>query len=159
MKRYGYVLLAIPICLIAPGGCSTSPEAQQDIQKVIKANSRGWRTPDMPRCGPRIEVEDIRVIDTQIPDEERELALENVGNFELAGEVPIAVSVESSREQAEAEAIGVAAFYGCNLLLLGPVQEESYISGGDGIGGPGGIGKSTRRYLLFHMGIRDGTRE
>ena len=132
-------------------GCETTAESDQLAPKQFTlVGGSTWNSSDVLKCGPPVQNNEVRVIDMESPGHEQQLS--RMGDFVLAQEEPIAVTASGSRVDAELKAVRFAARNGCNLLLLGPVQEEMQRwTGNDASGGIRRV-----RYLLFRMGRAQG---
>jgi hypothetical protein len=134
--------------------CSTAPDssavAADEPTQLLVANQYYWNAKQIPSCGPRVDTKEVMVINVDVPEEEKAALLEQAGDFQLLSEKPIAIASAGYRVQTERSAMRVAANKGCNLLLLGPVLEETARYEATAINASGG--QKIVRHLLVHLG-------
>jgi hypothetical protein len=146
VKTWYFLYPMLLLNLVLTGCETTAEEDRVASNQYVRVVDRAWNSPEIPDCGSAISIDAVQVIDLESPGHEQQLS--QLGGFELVREKPIAVTASGSRIDSELKAVRFAARKGCNLLLLGPIQEEMQTwTGNDAAGGTRMV-----RYLLFRMG-------
>lgn len=147
---------AILLALLPPVLTSCTADAQPAAQEQRIVRADRWYVPEheLPRCGARIQPEDVVVVDLVAIDYDAATLEAQIGAFEQITDKPVAVSSKGSREDVEQRVRLIAAGRGCDVVLLGPVQSETGY-GGWGAMSPGTAGgKEEVSYQLLRMGYR-----
>lgn len=112
---------------------------------------------EWPKCGERVDVSDVLVIDTENESAETSEKLELIKTARM-NERTWPFKNRGSRVQTVRSATRWAAGQGCNVLVIGPMTDVDLRTyGGMGtMDTSGGQGVELRKYLSVRVGVRDG---
>lgn len=149
-----FAVILVVSSLPALVSCSASPQPVPQENRIVNADR--WYVPEheVPRCGARIQAEDVQVVDLESLDYGAAALERQLGPFQQVTDRPVAVSGMGSNEEIEQRVRQMAAGKGCDVVLLGPVHTQTEYPGGSGMNPGGKMSKEEVPYQLFRMGYR-----